>query len=55
MMLRYSFSLEGEARMIEAAVDATLAAGHRTPDIAGPSDTAISTSEMGSLIACAVT
>jgi len=55
MMLRYSFALENEARMIEAAVDATLAAGHRTPDIAGPSDTAISTSEMGSLIACAAT
>lgn len=34
MMLRYSFGLAAEADCVEAAVDAVLAAGHRTRDIA---------------------
>ncbi|MBO5779117.1 MAG: 3-isopropylmalate dehydrogenase [Clostridia bacterium] len=38
MMLRYAFSLETEARSIEAAVDSVLAAGYRTADILGASD-----------------
>jgi 3-isopropylmalate dehydrogenase len=38
MMLRYAFSLETEARAIEAAVDAVLAEGYRTADILGASD-----------------
>jgi 3-isopropylmalate dehydrogenase len=35
LMLRYSFSLEKEAAMIEAAVDATITAGCRTADLGG--------------------
>jgi len=38
MMLRYAFSLETEARAIEAAVDSVLADGYRTADILGASD-----------------
>jgi 3-isopropylmalate dehydrogenase len=34
MMLRYSFGLEKEAAAVEAAVNAVLAAGLRTADIA---------------------
>ncbi len=37
MMLRYSFSLEEEARCIEQAVDGVLEAGYRTGDILGAS------------------
>ena len=35
MMLRLSFGLNDEANAVEAAVDATLAAGYRTADVAG--------------------
>jgi 3-isopropylmalate dehydrogenase len=35
MLLRYSLGLEAEARAVEAAVDAALASGARTADIAG--------------------
>jgi 3-isopropylmalate dehydrogenase len=35
MLLRYSLALETEARAVERAVDAALAAGARTADIAG--------------------
>ena len=35
MMLRLSFGLNEEADAVEAAVDATLAAGYRTADVAG--------------------
>lgn len=45
MLLRYSLNLEEEARAIEDAVDAALAAGARTGDIASPGDTIISTAE----------
>ncbi len=45
MLLRYSLNLEEEASAIEAAVDAALAAGARTGDIARPGETVISTSE----------
>jgi len=43
MMLRYSFSLETEARVVEQAVDDALQAGARTSDIAGTATTALST------------
>ena len=47
MMLRYAFSLETEARAIEAAVDEVLASGYRTADIVGASSvTPLSCSEM---------
>lgn len=47
MMLRHSFQLEQEAASIESAVEQALAAGHRTPDLAGPDEPSISTTEMG--------
>ena len=50
MMFRYSFHLAAEADAVEAAVDAVLAEGWRTPDIAGPGVTPIGTQKMGELI-----
>jgi 3-isopropylmalate dehydrogenase len=50
MMLRYSFHLASEADCIEQAVDAVLAEGHRTADIAHPGEKTIGTLEMGRLI-----
>jgi 3-isopropylmalate dehydrogenase len=47
MMLRHSFQLETEAAKIEQAVERSLAAGHRTKDIARRGDVAITTVEMG--------
>jgi 3-isopropylmalate dehydrogenase len=47
MMFRYSFQKAEEADAIEAAVDAVLADGWRTADIAEPGVTAIGTQEMG--------
>ncbi len=50
MMLRYSFSLENEAKSIESAVSAALADGVRTRDIATDGDEAVGTAECGSEI-----
>ena len=50
MMFRYSFQRPEEAAAIEAAVDAVLAEGWRTPDIAKAGEGAIGTKEMGRLI-----
>ena len=50
MMFRYSFHLAEEADCVEKAVDAVLAEGWRTADIAAPGETAIGTLEMGRLI-----
>lgn len=50
MMLRYSFSLQGEADAIETAVEKVLDKGYRTADIAAKDENALSTSEMGRLI-----
>jgi 3-isopropylmalate dehydrogenase len=47
MLLRHSFKLEREAGCIEAAVEAVLAAGHRTRDLARGGLSPLSTSEMG--------
>ncbi|GAB4408275.1 MAG: 3-isopropylmalate dehydrogenase [Anaerolineae bacterium] len=44
MLLRHSLGLEGEARAVEAAVEAALAGGARTADIAPSPDQALSTS-----------
>ncbi len=49
MMLRYSFNLPQEAAAVEAAVDAVLAEGWHTADIAGEGP-AIGTVEMGQRI-----
>ena len=50
MMFRYSFQRSAEADAIEAAVDAVLSEGWRTPDIAEPGVTPIGTVEMGERI-----
>jgi 3-isopropylmalate dehydrogenase len=47
MMFRYSFQKAEEANAIETAVDAVLADGWRTADIAEPGVTPIGTQEMG--------
>lgn len=50
LMLRYSLKLTAEAALLEQSVIAALEAGHRTRDVAGPDDTAISTRVMGTAI-----
>lgn len=47
MMFRYSFHLADEAQAIEDAVDAVLAQGWRTADIAKAGEPTIGTQEMG--------
>lgn len=49
-MLRYSMSLDTEAKAIEDAVSAVLRAGYRTADIADNSSSHLSTVEMGAEI-----
>jgi 3-isopropylmalate dehydrogenase len=39
LLLRYSLGLEDEARLVERAVDETLSAGNRTPDLGGSETT----------------
>ncbi len=50
MMLRTSFDLPQEADAVEAAVEAVLAAGHRSPDLAQAGETSVETQEMGDLV-----
>ncbi len=50
LLLRYSLDREAEARSIESAVAAALAAGYRTADLAGVDDVAVSTDELTELI-----
>lgn len=50
MMLRYSFDLPEEARMIETAAEKVLARGLRTPDLAQGSGRTVSTREMGDAV-----
>jgi 3-isopropylmalate dehydrogenase len=50
MMLRYSLSLEAEAKQVEDAVMQTLMAGARTADIAKAGETVMSTNEMGDAV-----
>jgi 3-isopropylmalate dehydrogenase len=54
MMLRYSFDLGEDAALIERAVEAVLASGKRTADIAGPGERTVSTAEMGQAIVAAL-
>lgn len=49
-MLRYSFALEDEARVVEAAVDRVLKEGYRTYDIMDEGKIKVGTKEMGDLI-----
>lgn len=51
MMLRYSFDMTEEADAVEAAVAKVLDEGYRTGDIISDGCTAVSCTEMGSLIA----
>ena len=51
MMLRLSLNLPEEASAVEAAVDGVLAEGYRTADIASDGGVAVSTTEMGRVIA----
>ena len=50
MMFRYSFHLPHEADAIKQAVDAVLAEGWRTQDIAKSGEQTIGTVQMGELI-----
>ena len=54
MMLRYSLNAVDAANAVEAAVNAVLAQGLRTPDIAKAGATTVSTTAMGDAIAAAV-
>jgi 3-isopropylmalate dehydrogenase len=51
MMLRWSFGLHKEADAIEKAIEGFLAEGYRTPDIARNGQTALSTRQVGDMIA----
>jgi 3-isopropylmalate dehydrogenase len=50
MMLRHSFGRADDAALLEAAVDAALATGARTADIAAVGTEPLSTSEMGDAV-----
>ena len=50
MLLRHSLGLEAEARAVEAAVDAALAAGYRTGDIKGKGSAAAGAAEEAKLV-----
>jgi 3-isopropylmalate dehydrogenase len=54
MCLRYSFGLEEMAVRVERAVEAALAAGHRTGDIAEAGAKVITTTQMGDAILAAL-
>jgi 3-isopropylmalate dehydrogenase len=50
MMFRYSFRLAAEADAVEQAVDAVLAEGWHTADMAGNTEKLVGTVRMGELI-----
>jgi 3-isopropylmalate dehydrogenase len=50
MLLRHSLALETEAKAVEAATNAVLDAGYRTPDIAAPGEPTVTTQKMGDLV-----
>jgi 3-isopropylmalate dehydrogenase len=51
MLLRHSLGLADEAQAVEAAVEAALAEGYRTPDIAAPGTRTVGTAELGEWVA----
>jgi 3-isopropylmalate dehydrogenase len=55
MLLRSSLGLVDEAAAVERGVEAVLAAGHRTADLAAPGQPAVGTGTMGDLVAAAIT
>jgi len=54
MLLRHSFGLEHEAASIESSVREVLAAGHRTRDLSAKGEPAVTTGEMGNLVAARI-
>ena len=50
MMLRHSLKLEAESGVVENAIEAVLAAGYRTRDLAQPGEKALNTIEMTQVI-----
>jgi 3-isopropylmalate dehydrogenase len=50
MMLRMTLNRPDDAKLLEEAVDAALAAGARTADIAEPGAKRLSTEEMGDAV-----
>ena len=50
MMLRYSLNLDADADLLEAAIEHTLAQGHRTADIAAKGAPSIGTDKMGDAV-----
>ncbi|WP_088226478.1 3-isopropylmalate dehydrogenase [Desulfosporosinus sp. FKB] len=54
LMLRYSFDLEEEAKLIERAVERVLEEGYRTTDLAKPGDKVLGTREMGDAVVAAL-
>ena len=50
MMLRYSFDMEEDASLVEAAVEAVLDAGLRTGDIMSDGKNQVSTTQMGEAV-----
>jgi 3-isopropylmalate dehydrogenase len=54
MLLRSGLGLEREAGVVERAVEAVLAAGHRTADLARPGQPTVGTAAMGDLVTEAV-
>jgi len=54
MLLRYSFAREAEAQRIEKAVEAVLAQGLRTPDIAQPGEATVGTRAMADAVLAAL-
>jgi 3-isopropylmalate dehydrogenase len=55
MLLRSSLGLLDEAAAVERAVEAVLASGHRTADLADPDQPTLSTQAMGDLVVAALT
>ncbi|HEU5367152.1 MAG TPA: 3-isopropylmalate dehydrogenase, partial [Ktedonobacterales bacterium] len=51
LLLRHSLNLAAEAAAVERAVEAVIAAGYRTPDIATAEETPVSTQVMGAEVA----
>jgi 3-isopropylmalate dehydrogenase len=55
MMLRHGLGMPDQASAIEAAVDAALERGLRTPDLAGPDSATVGTDEMTAAVIEALT
>ncbi|HET6317326.1 MAG TPA: isocitrate/isopropylmalate family dehydrogenase, partial [Chloroflexota bacterium] len=54
LLLRYALKRDREARAVEAAVDDAIELGLRTPDIARPGESTVTTTALGDAIAAAV-